>query len=168
MVASDLAHTSVDGGLSAAQWVRTSYVVDASYEGEVLMAANCSYSFGREAASKYNEALGGVSMNGNAPMTESQNAFEPSVSPFKVANDESSGLLWGVVNAPDPRTNKGAADANMMSFQYRVSRLWRTPALPSVGGPPLCTRQGGLQHSYQSADTSSSIAGSKPHPTALE
>ena len=52
VVASDVAQSSVDAGLSAAQWVRASYVVDASYEGEVLMAANCSYSFGREAASK--------------------------------------------------------------------------------------------------------------------
>ncbi len=111
---------AADGGLSAARWVSARYVIDASYEGEILQAAGVSYSYGREAASQWNESLGGVSMNGATAMTQAGNQMNPSVSPFKVAGDESSGLLWGVIDAPDPRTNLGAADENMMAYQYRV------------------------------------------------
>ena len=111
---------AADGGLGAARWVAGRYFIDASYEGEVLQATGCSYAYGREAASEYNESLGGVGMNGGTLITEPQNQMQPSVSPFKVAGDESSGLLWGVVEGPDPRTSLGDADENMMAYAYRV------------------------------------------------
>ena len=56
-------------------------------------------------------------MNSEAGLTQHGNQMDPSVSPFKIAGDESSGLLWGMIDAPDPRTNLGAADENMMAYQ---------------------------------------------------
>ena len=75
-------------------------------------------------------------MNGGTLITEPQNQMQPSVSPFKVAGDESSGLLWGVVEGPDPRTSLGDADENMMAYQYRVCITQNTSNSVPIPKPP--------------------------------
>eukprot|EP00959_Pyramimonas_sp_CCMP1952_P086515 1809671-Pyramimonas_sp.AAC.1 len=60
---------------AATVWVEASYVIDASYEGDVLISAGVTHTLGREAASAYNESLGGVSRG-------SVGQFEEPVSPY--------------------------------------------------------------------------------------
>lgn len=41
------------------RWIRTRYVVDASYEGDLMAAAGAPYRFGRESAREYDESFAG-------------------------------------------------------------------------------------------------------------
>ena len=76
---------------SAVQWVRIkSFVVDASYEGEIVAASNCSFTYGRESSSKHNESLGGVT-------NSSINSFPYPISPFR--SNDSTELLSYVSNS---------------------------------------------------------------------
>ncbi|KAL6057338.1 Xanthan lyase [Balamuthia mandrillaris] len=88
---------------------RNAVVVDASYEGEVMMGAGVSYTWGREARTTYNESYGGI--------------IGSSAAQFKLAVDAqwaNGTLLHYVTKGPDPRTHIGQADRNVMAYSYRV------------------------------------------------
>eukprot|EP01079_Euglenida_sp_SAG-EU17-18_P006035 gene6035-5904_t len=93
-------------------WRTCAYVIDASYEGDVLVAAGASYTFGREALSQYNESLGGVTGG-------SINQFGVPVNPFVDPADPRQLLPW-VSGGADPSTRLGAADDNLMAYSYRA------------------------------------------------
>jgi hypothetical protein len=59
--------------------------IDASYEGDLMAAANVSNAVGREPAAQYNESIGGVGVPG------ALNGL--AVDPYVVPGDPSSGLL---------------------------------------------------------------------------
>ena len=99
--------------LETGETLAAKYFIDASYEGELMMATGyVEYTFGREGRDKYNEWRGGVS-NG-------------SLSQFKVpvkarVNDKDGPeLLKYVQNGSDPRTIVGTSDKNLMSYSFRV------------------------------------------------
>ncbi|KAL6075547.1 Xanthan lyase [Balamuthia mandrillaris] len=88
---------------------RNAVVVDASYEGEVMMGAGVSYTWGREDRTTYNESYGGI--------------IGSSAAQFKLAVDAqwaNGTLLHYVTKGPDPRTHVGQADRNVMAYSYRV------------------------------------------------
>ena len=94
---------------SHAQWIRIkSFVVDASYEGEIVVASKCSFTYGRESSSKYNESLGGVT-------NSSLNLFPIPISPFR--SNDSTELLSYVSNNT---IRVGHSDKHLMAFSYRV------------------------------------------------
>ncbi len=99
----------VTSSSSAVQWVRIkSFVVDASYEGEIVAASNCSFTYGRESSMKYNESLGGVT-------NSSINSFPYPISPFR--SNDSTELLSYVSNST---IHVGDSDKHLMAFSYRV------------------------------------------------
>ena len=78
----------VTSSSSSVQWVRIkSFVVDASYEGEIVAASSCSFTYGRESSATYNESLGGVT-------NSSINSFPYPISPFRSSNDSTELLSY--------------------------------------------------------------------------
>lgn len=93
----------------ADRWIRIkSFVVDASYEGEIVAASGCSFTYGRESLSQYNESFGGVTKS-------STNPFPYSISPFK--DDNATSLLSYI---SDSTIHVGQSDEHLMAFSYRV------------------------------------------------
>jgi hypothetical protein len=111
-----------------AEVVHAKYVIDASYEGEILAAAGVSSTFGRESAKQYNElGFGGVTRGSIAH-------FQPPISPF--VQDGMPELLPYVQAGPDPRTRLGAADDNLMAFSYRACLTTNVSNMVAVTPPP--------------------------------
>ncbi len=67
--------------------------VDASYEGDLLAGAGVSYHVGRESREQYGEPLAGVFVPGDGRFFQPKQSFPDGVSPFKVPDVPSSGLL---------------------------------------------------------------------------
>ena len=96
--------------LESGKWLGCKYVVDASYEGELMIASgNVTYTFGRESQQQYNESLAGVT-------NSSDDQFQYPVNPYK--SDNVTLLKW-IQDGPDPRERFGAADKNVMSYTFR-------------------------------------------------
>jgi len=97
---------------NAMEWIQVDYVVDASYEGDIMAAAGVPYTYGREAQSTYNESYGGVTQS--------------SISQFRFpvdatrGGDHGSELLPYLQSGPDPRLLVGQSDDNVMAYSYRV------------------------------------------------
>ena len=87
--------------------------IDASYEGDLLAEAGCSYFIGREANAVYGE-----SHNGVRDLNKSASQFPDGVSPYVVAGDPASGLLPFVSAASLPSV--GSQDGRIEAFCYRL------------------------------------------------
>ena len=93
--------------------VQAGVFIDASYEGDLLAQAGCSYFIGREANAVYGESHNGV---GDLNKTASQ--FPDGVSPYVVAGDPASGLLPFVSASTLP--SGGSQDRQVEAFCYRL------------------------------------------------
>lgn len=88
--------------------------IDATYEGDLMAAAQVKYTVGREANSVYGETL-----NGNQVRANTHNhRFLKSVDPFRVRGDRSSGLLPGI-DAAGPGL-EGAGDHRVQAYCFRM------------------------------------------------
>lgn len=85
--------------------------VDATYTGDLVAAAGCTVSIGRESTALYSEAAAGVLSPGNW-------SGSPSIDPHVVAGDAASGLLPGVDSAV--LGTVGSGDGRVMGFCYRL------------------------------------------------
>jgi hypothetical protein len=94
--------------------VRASYIIDASYDGDIMTLAGVDHSYGREARSKYNESLAGVQIMEWSDL-ESFALQNITISPF----DEETGELLKYID-PEPIPTDGSADDKLMAFQYFV------------------------------------------------
>ncbi|MFC6103551.1 FAD-dependent oxidoreductase [Olivibacter domesticus] len=88
--------------------------IDATYEGDLMAAADVSYHVGREANSQYGEKWNGVQTG----VLHHGHWFKSNISPYKVAGDSTSGLLYGV-SAEDPG-NYGEADKRVQAYCFRM------------------------------------------------
>ena len=90
-----------------------------------MIAAGCSFTFGRESHDQYGERDAGVtntSCDLELPISEKVSAF---ADPTK----ESGALVKYVQRGPDPRAHVGAADENLMvSRMTTTRRLWGAKA----------------------------------------
>ena len=75
-----------------------------------MIAAGCSFTFGRESREQYGERDAGVT-NASADL---ELPISKKVSPFADPAHESGSLVKYVQRGPDPRTHAGAADENLM------------------------------------------------------
>lgn len=91
--------------------VRGAMFIDASYEGDLLAAANVSFRTGREANSEFNETGNGI-----APL--GRNQLPDGIDPYLTAGDPASGLLPGV--NPDAGGPVGSADHRFQAYCYRI------------------------------------------------
>src|SRR5208283_4518714 len=83
--------------------------IDASYTGDLMAAANVSYTVGRESSSQYNERVAGVGVI--------QNLGAGKIDPYVVPKNPASGLIAHV--SPPIFGGYGTADSTMMAYNYR-------------------------------------------------
>lgn len=93
--------------------VTATYVIDASYDGDIMVMAGVDHTSGREARSEYNESLAGVLSAKEWSNLESFSGQNMKyVDPY---NDK--GDLVKYIN-PDPLEVDGSRDGGLMAFQY--------------------------------------------------
>jgi len=88
--------------------------IDATYEGDLLAAAGVSYHVGREANSVYNEKWNGV----QTEVFQHGHHFKAKISPYKIENDPSSGLLPEV--SAEPAGAYGSGDKRIQAYCFRM------------------------------------------------
>ena len=87
--------------------------IDATYEGDLMAAANVRYTVGREANATYGETLNGVQTR-NARYHQ----FVDGVDPYVVAGEPGSGLLPFL--DPDGPGEEGAGDHRVQAYCFRM------------------------------------------------
>ncbi|MBI1373798.1 MAG: FAD-dependent oxidoreductase [Phycisphaera sp.] len=92
--------------------------IDATYEGDLMAAAGCSYTVGREPNAKFDETLNGVQKG------HKSHQFLHDISAYKTPGDPSSGLLPRV--SPDPPGEQNAGDKRVQAYCFRMC-LTRVP-----------------------------------------
>ena len=88
--------------------------IDATYEGDLMAAAGVSYHVGREANSVYNEKWNGV----QTEVFQHGHHFKAKISPYKIENDPSSGLLPEV--SAEPSGAYGTGDKRIQAYCFRM------------------------------------------------
>ena len=90
--------------------------IDATYEGDLLAAANVSYTLGREPRSTYNESLGGQWQT--VSWKDVYQFCRLPISPYVVPDDPSSGLLPEISShqAGEP----GEGDYRIQAYNFRM------------------------------------------------
>lgn len=88
--------------------------IDATYEGDLMAAASVSYHVGREANSVYNEKWNGV----QTEVFQHGHHFKAKISPYKIENDPSSGLLPEV--SAEPAGAYGLGDKRIQAYCFRM------------------------------------------------
>lgn len=89
--------------------IKAKMFIDASYEGDLMAFAGCSYTVGRESKEQYGESLGGQ-----------RNLKVFDIDPYVVAGDPSSGLLPMI--SPEPY-EPGKASRHFMAYNFRPNGL---------------------------------------------
>ena len=89
--------------------------IDATYEGDLMAAAGVSYHVGREANAKYDETWNG---NQVGILHHGHWFKKGAVSPYKVPDDPSSGLLRYI--STDPPGVRGEGDHRLQAYCFRV------------------------------------------------
>jgi hypothetical protein len=98
--------------------------IDATYEGDLMAAANVDYTVGRESRDTYQEHFNGIAYDESREHTFDDNGVN--VDPYVTQGDPSSGLLPGVhLPARDPRGN-GAKDGRIQAYCYRLNMTKNT------------------------------------------
>ncbi|KAL4882209.1 FAD dependent oxidoreductase-domain-containing protein [Aspergillus karnatakaensis] len=98
--------------LSNGQSISARYFIEATYEGDLLAAANISTTIGREPSTQYNETLAGI-----RPDT-SYTQFDVDIDPYNTPGNPSSGLLYGI--SPEPFGQPGDGDTHLQAYSYRL------------------------------------------------
>lgn len=88
--------------------------IDASYEGDLLAAAGCTTTIGREGSASYGEAWCGVRPYAGAP-----NQFADGIDPYVIAGNSGSGLIAGVESGTYGST--GDPSGRVMAMNYRMT-----------------------------------------------
>ena len=87
--------------------------IDATYEGDLMAAADVSYTLGREANSEYGETLSGV-----ATTYDMHHQFSKPVDPYVEPGNPSSGLLLGITKGGPG--DEGSADKRIQAYCFRM------------------------------------------------
>jgi len=90
--------------------------IDATYEGDLLAAANVSYRVGRESARAYDESLAGQWQK-----VSWQNTYQfcgLPLSPYVEPGDPESGLLPEI--SPEPPGEEGEGDYKVQAYNFRM------------------------------------------------
>ncbi len=102
--------------LQTGESVRAKMFVDATYEGDLLAAANVSYQVGREPAATYNESLGGQWQE--VSWKDVYQFCRLPISPYVDPDDPKSGLLPEI--AKEPAGKPGEGDFKVQAYNFRV------------------------------------------------
>lgn len=115
--------------------------IDATYEGDLMAKAGCSYHIGREANSVYGETLNGVQV-----AHARSHQFIKDVDPYVKPGDPSSGLL-PLIQA-EPPGKDGDGDSHIQAYNFRLCttdvpenrRAWPQPEGYDPAGYELLLR----------------------------
>jgi hypothetical protein len=88
--------------------------IDATYEGDLMAAAGINFHVGREGNAKYNETFNGVQTG----VFQHDHHFKSNISPYKIQDDPSSGLLPYI--SAEPPGEFGAADKKIQAYCFRM------------------------------------------------
>ena len=88
--------------------------IDATYEGDLMAAAEVSYHVGRESMDTYDEQWNGVQTG----VLHHAHWFKPGISPYKVPGDPSSGVLPRI--STEPPGEYGSADKKIQAYCFRT------------------------------------------------
>lgn len=88
--------------------------IDATYEGDLMAEANVSYHVGRESKATYKEEWNGIQLG----VLHHKHWFASDISPYKIENDPTSGLVYGV--SSDPPGEYGEGDHRIQAYCYRM------------------------------------------------
>ncbi|MEA5139821.1 FAD-dependent oxidoreductase [Arcicella rigui] len=88
--------------------------IDATYEGDLMAAAGVDYHVGREANSVYGEKWNGV----QPEVFQHGHHFKAKISPYKIANDSTSGLLPEI--SSEPIAEYGSGDNKIQAYCFRM------------------------------------------------
>lgn len=88
--------------------------IDATYEGDLMAAANVNYHVGREPNVTYDEEWNGVQVG----TLHHQHWFQSDISPYKVPGDPSSGVLPRI--STDSPGEKGEGDHRIQAYCFRM------------------------------------------------
>jgi len=81
--------------------------IDATYEGDLMAAADVTYTVGREPRSKYNESRAGIASPVNL-----------GIDPYNTPGVPSSGLIYGV--SDEPYGSRGDGDDGLQAYNFRM------------------------------------------------
>jgi FAD dependent oxidoreductase len=96
--------------------VKGAMFIDATYEGDLMAAANVSYTVGREPRGTYGESLGGQWQT--VSWKDVYQFCRLPVSPYVVADDPSSGLLPEI--SPHKAGAPGEGDQRVQAYNFRM------------------------------------------------
>lgn len=88
--------------------------IDATYEGDLMAAGGINFHVGREGNAKYNETFNGVQTG----VFQHDHHFKSNISPYKIKDDPSSGLLPYI--SAEPPGEFGAADKKIQAYCFRM------------------------------------------------
>jgi hypothetical protein len=94
--------------------------IDCSYEGDLMALSGVSYVVGRESRDEFKESLAGQ-----------RNLRVFDISPYKIPNDPSSGLLPFIDSEP---FEEGAASRHIMAYNFRLQ--WVSHEFGTILGEP--------------------------------
>jgi hypothetical protein len=97
--------------------VRAAYVIDCSYEGDLMARAGVGFTIGRERNGQYGEAYNGQQIH-------AAHQFSSPVDPYVRPGDPASGRLWGIDS--DDTFIPGRADHRVQAYNFRVCMTKRT------------------------------------------
>lgn len=97
--------------------VQAKQFIDCTYEGDLMAMAGVSYTFGREDNNQYKETLNGV-QPAEYFKQSGIHQFPDGFSPYKIPNDPSSGLLWGI--GKDELRPTGSGDKKIQAYNFRI------------------------------------------------
>lgn len=106
--------------------VKAAMFIDATYEGDLLAAANISYHVGREPASTYGESLGGQWQE--VSWKDVYQFCRLPISPYVVEGDPSSGLLPEI--SPHKPGAKGEGDYRVQAYNFRMNLSDKESRIP--------------------------------------
>jgi hypothetical protein len=102
--------------METGETIRAAMFVDATYEGDLLAAANVSYRVGREPASAYGESLAGQFQN--VSWSNVYQFCRLPLSPYVEPGNPESGLLPEI--SSEPPGNVGDGDFKVQAYNFRV------------------------------------------------
>lgn len=88
--------------------------IDATYEGDLMAAANVTYTVGREPAAQYNEQWNGVQTG----IDHHDHQFRVKVDPYRIPGDKSSGLLPRI--SPESPGKRLEGDKKVQAYNFRL------------------------------------------------
>lgn len=106
----------ISARMNTGEAVKASMFVDATYEGDLLAAANVSYQVGREPANTYGESLGGQWQK--VSWKDVYQFCRLPISPYVVPDDPASGLLREI--SSEPAGKPGEGDYRVQAYNFRM------------------------------------------------